>query len=155
MSDFAVKIKFLKWFKLSGERMGVRRVQPPSEPEKIAVEKWCHFWRLYFCHQLFQNLDKNSIFQLNFHQIFSKLFQNFPNQLCYLCKLAKVSRWVLKFLWKIVKNNAISALFLRNFSQFSTILLRPGDSALGPPRRPVITLKPLNCSFVCHCSNFE
>ena len=33
---------------------GVSGVQPPSEPEKIVVEKWCYFLKLYFYQQLYQ-----------------------------------------------------------------------------------------------------
>ena len=46
--------------------------KPLDEPEKISVEKWCYFQRLYCNNNLSPNIDNNSIFLLNFHQKISK-----------------------------------------------------------------------------------
>ena len=68
---------------------GVREVQPPSDPEKIVVEKWCYIRRLYFQQQRFSKRDKFS-FLLNFHQKVSKFSQNFLNKRRFSPKPAKI-----------------------------------------------------------------
>ena len=68
---------------------GEHRERPPPEMEKVVVEKWCYFRRLYFYQQPFQKS-----FKFNFPiEVLSKIFKtftNFPNNLCFSSKHAKI-----------------------------------------------------------------
>ena len=93
------------------------------------------FPKFLFLATNFPKIDKNSIFQLNFHQNFSKFSQIFPKQLCFSCKRAKIKRMVLKFFCKIGENTTFFAIFLRNFLQIFENSPASGGLRLPDPLR--------------------
>ena len=92
-------------------RQGEHRERSPPEIEKIVVEKWCYFRRLYFQQQLFQNSVKNSIFLLNFYQKFLKVSQQFV----FFVQTAKNEHLGLLILLKNMLKQWIFCNFIQKF----------------------------------------
>ena len=90
----------------------------------------------------FPKIIKNSIFLLNFHQKFSTFSRKFPTICVFRPNARKINAWFVKFIWKICKNNAFLAIFLRKFLQIfdnspaSGGLRLMGGSGAQPPGRP-------------------
>ena len=64
---------------------------------KDCCRKMVLFSQALFIATTFPNRVKFSIFQLNFHQRFSRCSQNFPNQLCFSSKRTKILGKDFKF----------------------------------------------------------